>query len=260
MLKKKILTGVILPLFVGLCIFVGFSSAAQEKVQWLDNTVSIRFQNKSLEKVLKGISLQTGVVIIFDQEMADQKVSGNYKKIKLSDAINRLFLGKDKTVQIGRAEKIIVVKTFGTKKFMTTGGSAPNKKDVEARLEDNSEMLLFDGMTSSELRKRLKKQNQEFEARREDDNEIIAGDMTRGQLRADLKKQNEEFEARLKDDNEIIAGKMTRGQLRADLKKQNEEFEARRKDDNEIIAGDMTRAQLRAHLKKQATNLSRDRK
>ncbi|MCI5223852.1 MAG: hypothetical protein D3924_14565 [Candidatus Electrothrix sp. AR4] len=115
MLKKKICTIVMVSFFVGLCIYDDSSSAAQKKTHWLNSAVSVRFQNERLENVLGKISKQTGVVIVFNQELADEKVTGNYKGIKLSDAINRLFLGKNKTVQTDRSKKIILVKTFRKK-------------------------------------------------------------------------------------------------------------------------------------------------
>ena len=66
-----------------------------------------------MSSVLGKISAQTGIVILYDENLADQKITGNYKGIGLSEAVNRLFVEKNKSILINENEKLIIVKTFG---------------------------------------------------------------------------------------------------------------------------------------------------
>ncbi len=198
MLKGKVFHFVMLSIIFVLFMFVEFLPAAQKKIDWLDKPVTIRFQEEKLSTVLEKISKQTGIVISYDLDMAEKKVTGNYKNVKFSNAVNRLFNSTNKTIQVGGTEKIIVVKTFGTKKFITTG---------------NASAIIGN------------KTVQRFKEKISDENEIIAGDMTRAELRQQIQQQSDEFDKKLKDENEIIAGDMTRAQLRHQLQLQKDELE-----------------------------------
>ena len=121
---------------------------------WLDENVNIRFQNETMSVVLGKISTQTGIAILYDENLAEQKVTGNYKDIKFSEAINRLFSDKNKSIQVLKNEKKIIVKTFGAKQFVLASSSdtVTGESSVEGAL-----------MTAAELEKLHKQQIKEYQ-------------------------------------------------------------------------------------------------
>ena len=71
-----------------------YSSEATQS-DWLKRNVTINFNNEPLGRVLEKISQQSGVSILYDDAFAHEKVIGNFKDIKISDAVTRLFKGKN---------------------------------------------------------------------------------------------------------------------------------------------------------------------
>ncbi|WPD21274.1 MAG: hypothetical protein Q3M24_18295 [Candidatus Electrothrix aestuarii] len=210
---------------------------------WLDEKVNIRFQNEAMSKVLGEISQQTGVAILFDEKLASEKVTGYYKNIKFSEAINRLFNEKNKSIQVFKNEKKITVKTFGAKQFVLASAD-------EAALGQSSDNS-SDGMTLAELEKMHKQQYKEYKARIADENEVVEDGMTRAQLKKIVQKQDRQFKMSLKDDNEALEDGMTRAQLKKIVQKQDRQFKMSLKDDNEALEDGMTRAQLKKIVQQQ---------
>ena len=179
-------------------------SATKNETNWLDETISINFQNEPLSKVLKQISEQTGVSIAYDQELANEKVTGNFEHIKTSDAITRLFRSKNKSIQVNEEKKIILIKTFGAKNFVWAGASVKSQNKSSQ-------------MTLATLERMHAQQYKEYKEYISKDTEMLEdGSMTRGELR---KMHNGQLQDILKNiDNAaetLEDGSMTRGELRA---------------------------------------------
>ncbi|MCI5164623.1 MAG: hypothetical protein D3903_00695 [Candidatus Electrothrix sp. GM3_4] len=230
-----------------------------------------------MSAVLGEIAQQTGIAILYDEKLATQKVTGYYKDVKFSEAINRLFSEKNKSIQVFKNEKKIIVKTFGAKQFIlagkdSTSGSANRADDSEKmtlaelekmhkqqyseykeRIADESEVL-EGGMTRGEVKVMHKKQYEEYIKRIADDNEVFEGGMTRGEIKKMQEKQYEEFKKRIADDNEVFEGGMTRGEIKKMQEKQYEEFKKRIADDNEVFEGGMTRGEIKKMQEKQYRN------
>jgi type II secretory pathway component GspD/PulD (secretin) len=232
-------------LCVTLLLFISFATPAtgQDGTTWLNDSVSVRFQDESMSTVLGKISQQTGIAILYDEKLADQKVTGHYKDIKFSEAINRLFSETNKSIQVFKNEKKIIVKTFGAKQFILASSAESAPSDNPS---DDSEK-----MTIAELEQMHKRQYKEYKERISNDNEVLEGGMTRGEVKAMHKKQYEEYQKRIADDNEVLEGGMTRGEIQAMHKKQYEEYQKRIADDNEVLEGGMTRGEIQAMHKKQ---------
>ncbi|MCI5157673.1 MAG: hypothetical protein D3906_04395 [Candidatus Electrothrix sp. AUS1_2] len=249
-------------------------AVGQGATDWLNEGVTIRFQDEPMSAVLGKISQQTGIAILYDENLAGEKVTGHYKDIKFSEAIDRLFSEKNKSIQVFKGEKKIIVKTFGAKQFILAGkDSAVDSTDSEdesekmslaqveerqrqryneykKRITDENEVL-EGGITRGELRIKQKKQYTEYKERIADENEVLEGGITRGELRVKQKKQYEEYKKRIADENEVLEGGITRGELRVKQKRLNAEYKKRIADENEVLEGGITRGELRAKQKKQ---------
>ena len=215
--------------------------AAQKATNWLDEPVTILFQNEPLSKVLEKISKQTITAIMVSSTQANEKVTGDYKNVKASGAITRLFSSKNKSIQVSKEKKVIVVKTFGAKKFIWAG-VASGGNDIA--------QLSTDKISLDEIRALQIKYYQEYRDEISDDNAVIEGNLTRAELRNIVQEQNKEFEESLKNDKEIIAGNKTRAQLRKFVEQQNEMFIKSLSNNEEIIAEGLTRVQLRNLVEK----------
>ena len=247
-------------------------SGSQEGANWLDHPVTIRFQGETLGSVLESIAKQTGIAILYDQELANEKVSGNFKNVKASEAITRLFGSKNKSIQVGKDKKIIIVRTFGAKKFIWAGHSkgiarkdqafAPmtlgeletlhinQYKKYKERIANENE-ILEGGMTRSELKAMQEQQHSNYQKRITNDEEVVEGGMTRGELRAMQERQYEANQARIADNDEMIEGEITRGELRIMQEQQHRKSIGRTSNVDEILEGGMTRSELRAMQEQQ---------
>jgi DNA-directed RNA polymerase subunit N (RpoN/RPB10) len=203
----------------------------------LNDSVSVQFQEELMSAVLEKISRQTGIAILYDEDLADQKVTGHYKDIKFSEAINRLFSEKNKSIQVFKNEKKIIVKTFGAKNFILALSAEIAPSD---QLSDDSKK-----MTLAELEKMHRQQYKEYKERIADDSEVLEGGMTRSELKAMHAQQYKEYKKRIADDNEVLEGGMTRGELKAMHAQQYKQYNDRIADENEELEGGMTRAELK---------------
>lgn len=215
-------------------------SVAAKTTDWLDELVTIRFKDESLNLVLEEISKQTGIAILYEQDLATEKVTVNYKDVKVAAAIGRLFRAKNKSIQVNKKEKIIIVKTFGAKYFIRTG------KVLYAQGKDSSAPA-----TLTELRKLHNLQFKEFKDRIADDNEVLEGGLTRGELRAMHGQQYKAYQIQLDNDDRLLEQRITLGEVRATHKIQKQAYLLRLADDNEMLEGGMTRGELRGLHEKQ---------
>ena len=245
-------------------------AAAQKAGNWLDEPISVSFQNEPLNKVLKQISEQTGVSIAYDQELANEKVTGNYKNVKTSDAITRLFKSKNISIQINNEKKIIIVKTFGAKNFIWAEAfdeSARDESDLNyitiADLEkmhiqqyksykehtaDDNAILEDEGITRGQLRSMQEQQYVAYKKDISNDDEIPEDEvLTRGQLRNMHGQQYAVYKKDISNDDEIPKDEvLTRGQLRNIHKQQYVAYKKDISNDNKILEdGMLTRGQLR---------------
>jgi len=226
-------------LFVAVIIMpVNVYSVDQQADNWLDAPVTIRFQNEPLSKMLGKISKKTGIAILYDQELADDKVSGNYKDVKASDAITRLFSGKNKSIQVSKDKKVIVVKTFGAKAFIWAGSYTGEQGNEQNPLESMS-LAELDTLTSQQYMK--------YKECIANDNEFLTEfGKTRGELRAMQDYQYKEYKERIANDQEFLPEVgMIRGELDAMQEQQYKEYQERLTNENEmLIEFGKTRAEL----------------
>ncbi|MCI5121898.1 MAG: hypothetical protein D3908_12040 [Candidatus Electrothrix sp. AUS4] len=223
------------------CFLLTSVALGDNKTGWLDDKVTIRFQNEAMSVVLGKISAQTGVAILYDENLKDHEVTGNYKRIKFSEAINRLFSEKNKSIQVFNNEKRILVKTFGAKQFVLVGNN--NVADSQGGPK---------GMTLAELEKMHEQQYKEFKGSISDDNLILDGDMTLGKLKAMHKKQKEALLAELKNPRAIVRdGNMTLGELGALHASQKKEMQLSLEKQDTLFPNGMIRSEITAMHRKQ---------
>jgi len=210
-------------------------AATQRADNWLDEPINISFQNEPLSKVLKQISEQTGISIAYDQQLANEKVTGNYQNVKTSNAITRLFKSKNISIQVNNEKKVVIVKTFGTKSFVwadTTQESGANVKGAEL-------------ITDADLEKMLNGQYKVYKEQIADDNEVLDDGMTRGEIRVMHKLQYKELQKSMITDNGDLADGMTRNEIDILQKQQYIEYENDIANDKVIVTDGMTRREIR---------------
>jgi hypothetical protein len=250
-------------LYISLIFFASSAIATTLKADnWLDEPISISFQNETLSKVLKQISEQTGVSIAYDQKLATEKVTGAYQGVKTSDAITRLFKSKNISIQVNTEKKVIIVKTFGAKSFIWAGTVQGNDgfakmtlaeletvhtqqyKEYKEQIADANEILDI-GMTRGELTVLHKNQYKEYQTRRTEDNVILNTKMTRSEMHVMNKKQYSDYQKALKNDSIVLDTGMTRGEMQIMNKKQYSSYQTALKNDSIVLDTGMTRGEMR---------------
>ncbi|MCI5209072.1 MAG: hypothetical protein D3910_09825 [Candidatus Electrothrix sp. ATG2] len=131
-----------------------------------------------MNSVLGKISEQTGVAILYDEKLADQKVTGHYKNIKFSEAIDRLFSGTNKSIQVLGSEKKIMVKTFGAKNYISSRSDssvitkAEYDKKVQAHSKDSNTVEPMTGISWQEIELVAKREKAAYDAYLNDPNAV----------------------------------------------------------------------------------------
>lgn len=236
-------------LCIGITFLTNNAIAATKKANnWLDEPLTISFQNEPLSKVLKRISERTGVSIAYDQELANEKVTGNYKDLKTSDAITRLFRNKNNTIQVNKAKKIIIVKTFGAKNFLLA-------KAVDSKDHFLQQQIMGTDMTIAELNALNKKQLEHSQQTIGDD-EIIMGssDMTLSDLNNLHLKDLEARQSTNINDIKILGSDMTIQEL-DELSALHIQRNTTVKNKSLVMGSTMTLAQLDTFQEKQKRTL-----
>lgn len=116
-------------LLLGVLLF-GFTVSAQSQ------KVSLDFKNERVEKVLASIKSQTGMSLVFSDQLVDvnRKVTMQLKDVTLKEALTRLLSGTDLTFEI-RNNKIYFIE----KKAVSRPGSKKKRVTVNKR---HSSMLM----------------------------------------------------------------------------------------------------------------------
>lgn len=123
-MKMKARTKMKTLLLLGVLLF-GFTVSAQSQ------KVSLDFKNERVEKVLASIKSQTGMSLVFSDQLVDvnRKVTMQLKDVTLKEALTRLLSGTDLTFEI-RNNKIYFIE----KKAVSQPGS--KKKRVTGVVKD----------------------------------------------------------------------------------------------------------------------------
>lgn len=254
-------------LFVGSLLLVPAQVAlAVQDNTWLESTVSVQFQNESRENVLKKVAQQSGISIIYDQELANEKIAGSFNNVTIADAINRLFRGKNKIIQVSNRDHTIIVKTFGSQNFIMASSDehsgqiiepmtlaqiealhSTQYKEYKERIANENEVLEEGGgITRGELMAMQKEQYSVYKRHLTDDLRILegSGGVTQAELRATQEKQYSEYQAAVANSDTVLEGGVTQGEIHAQHQEQYQAFLAQKINGNEILEGGMTRREL----------------
>jgi len=219
--------------------------SATEFGEWLDEPVSLDFQNESYQKVLNEISQQTGITIIFDENLAKEKTTCNVSDIRVIDVISRIFKGKNKIIQTNKGKKIVIIETFGASSFISSSNSS--KQDLKPP------------MPEEELTTLHEQQKTEIIARTTNNDEILADGTTLGELRAIHKHQSIEIKNRLNNRDELIENGITLRELNKLHDKQNLEIQSRLINEDSLVDKGITLRELRElHNKEYTPNLEQN--
>lgn len=205
-----------------------FSSGSSDD-EWLRKPVIVKFNKEPLKNVLYEISQQTGISIIYNSDFANEEITGQYDGVEASEAITRLFKGKNKIIQINNQEKLIVLKTFGFKSFTIANANAKHRDESK--------------QTLAELVELHSQQYVEYKDRIASDNEILGEGMTRGEIRARQEQQYKDYKVGIADSDDVEEGGYTRSEVRDLQEQQYKDYEARISNGS-IEGGTMTLSQL----------------
>lgn len=231
-----------------LCFFVVTGVVVQAvEPDIFEQPVTLKFHNNELEVILKKLSDESGIQIIYDKRMSKNKVSGAYENEPFKTVIQRLLGGLSYILTMDRQNRTMLVEGFGETHYVTSrtieGGAyladievsiselkALYKEQHEEFVKEISDMGAFVeevGMTRGELKAMHDEQLVDFN--REQDNEATVLPelgMTVGEHRALLADQNKEFEKQQNDDAEYLPELgMTRGEHKLMFARQLKDFQ-----------------------------------
>lgn len=178
-----------------------------------EQRISLRFDQEKLGHVLKNISEISNIRIIYDERLSDLKVSGAYKSISVTEAINRLLRGMNNSLKIDEENKTIVIKGFGEVKYIVAttidqsgsydGNLTPeelvasyidNLNEFEQELSDKSKIIDELGITRGEMEASYEQQLSQFNRDRNDNTKISRETgMTSAELNAGYERQLDRF-------------------------------------------------------------------
>lgn len=207
------------------------AASADFEEDWLSQSVSIEFKKEPLKLVLGRLSKQTGVAIMYDEALGDNKVSGIYANIRLEKAISRLFARQNKSLIIQDDDKLIIVKHFGAKQYVW----ASNQHDA---------LPSPDGMTAEELKQMHHEQYREYRADVDDDTTVLENGMTRREISAMHLDQLQQYEDDLVSGEFFDESGMTRSEVLALHQEQYAQYKKNTEDEGEILENGMTRSEL----------------
>ena len=265
-----------LKLFV-FCLFVVTGTAQAVEPDVFEQPVTIEFHDNELGVVLKKLSDESGIQIIYDKKILKKKVSGIYENEPFVTVIYRLLGGESHSLTMDKQKRTLLIEGFGESSYVTTGTKvggeyitdigmsfselkalhdAQNKEYLK-EISNMDEPLEDVGMTRGELRDLHKKQSAQFDLEGNDSNQYLSDvGMTRGELEATHEKQLADVNSELSDDKkEIPELGMTAGAHRTMLTDQASSFEKQQKDDSEYLAEiGMTREEHKRLLAEQVKN------
>lgn len=213
---------ILFPIFVAYCLVLVWAGSSISKPDeappdWLTQNVSIQFKDETLPIILENLSKKTGVAILYDEKLVNEKFSGNYIDVTMAEFLNRLFNKYNKAITFNREKKLVIVETFGAEKYIIAGGDAKGSGEV---------LPFMDGMTRVELEKMQREQYAAYQESLNNKDEIVPGmEITRGELEKLQEQQSEEYQADLNSPDSIVPG--TDGKTRAELEMmQDQQIEA----------------------------------
>lgn len=153
-----------------LLFFTGYITSAQEKIQ----TLTISFENASMEEVLLSIEEQTSYKLYFVEEwLTDKKFSGSYQDITLDELLSIVLEGSLLNFFIGTNGTIVLTKNNIIYESLPEGffdnGTVPSK-DIDEQEEALAAPVFYNETTTSEVKKietiRIGRENKNSERRR----------------------------------------------------------------------------------------------
>jgi hypothetical protein len=240
-------------------LMMGGACNASDKMQSVfEQEISKKFVNSKLKDVLKSLSSETGILIVYDEQISQKNVSGNFKKVPLATVIKRLLSGVNHSLEMDLNRNTLFIKAFGKVKYVSTGiesggaaGFLPNKdisyaelralldkqaQDYARQIADGKEYLEEFGMTRMEAKQQLNQQLEQFERESQDpDHFIDEVNMTVGQWRERQKKQQADFERAMNNDETLIDKGILLGEHRERMKEQDAAYSKQLKDDAEVM-------------------------
>lgn len=208
-----------------LVMFVCPSAVHAIESDIFEQPATVKFSNDELGMVLKRLSDDVSIQIIYDEKISKNKVSGSYKDVPFLTVIHRLLNGLNHSLRMDPEKRILLIKGFGKTHYVTT--SAKNSSDYITDI----------GMPISELRALHEKQSEEFAEQLGNMDEFFEEvDMTRGELLDLHERQSAQFKEELQDQEQYLTELgMTRGQLHAMREKQFAAFERELSNDEIIL-------------------------
>jgi len=207
-MKKNHFKLLLFLMFVGIFAPAAGQAANVVKKDIFEQRISLRFDQEKLGQVLKKISEISNIRIIYDERLSDIKVSGVYKGISVTEAINRLLRGMNNSLKIDEANNTIVIKGFGEVNYIIAATNDENftpdelqasyidsLKKFEQELADKSKIIDELGISREKMEATYEKQLSEFN-REQNDNTKISDEtgMTSAELNAEYEKQLAEFD------------------------------------------------------------------
>ena len=87
-------------------------------------TITLEIHNETIQEVLEQVARETGLTMMYGEQLAGKKISGNFHNVSLEEVIRRIFKGESYTLTVSPEEKIIIVKTYGVQKYKVAAGSS----------------------------------------------------------------------------------------------------------------------------------------
>ncbi len=258
------------------CFFVSTGGVVQAvEPDIFEQPVTLKFHNNELEVILKKLSDESGIQIIYDKRIAKKKVSGVYEDEPFKAVIQRLLGGLNHSLTMDGQKRTLLVEGFGETHYVTTqtkeGGAyladvemsiselkALHKEQHEEFVKEINDMAAFVeevGMTRGELRNLQEVQNAQFDKESNNPDQYLPDvGMTRGELKAMHDEQLADLNREQNNEATVLPElEMTVGEHRAMLADQNNEFEQQRNNDAEYLPEiGMTRGDHKLMLARQA--------
>ncbi len=269
-LQKKVCLLTLFFLMLPVCV----SAVPAIESDIFEQPVTVKFSNNELGVVLKRLSDDTGIQIIYDEKISKKMVAGSYKNVPFLTVMQRLLGGENHTLTMNQESRTLLVKGFGKVHYVTTGTRTGGEhitdigisfselrvlhekqyKEYVEQLNDMDEFLEEVGMTRGELRNLHERQSVQFKQESQNPDQYLTEiAMTRGQLQAMREKQLADFNSEFNNDKtELTELAMTLGEHRAMLADDASEYEKQQKDDTEYLPEiGMTRGEHRRLLAQQ---------
>ena len=232
-----------------LSVLVGTSLAHSYENDIFEKKISLRFYDKNLQDVFTYITSETGIKIIYDEHLSEQKVSGNFKEIPLITALDRLLKGVNHSLEMNKDRKTLLIKAFGKVKYTstTTGSTGVG-------------LLPDKDITYAELKTLLDRQYKEFTKQLNNGEEYLDDfKMTRNMEKNQLTREVSVFKQEAQDPNAFSAGfDITNKEVKELFEQQQELFQRNKMTEDIIGDNGKSMKEYRFHMKKQISNFKKE--